>query len=236
MKYNRANKVNQLGVFFIFPFLESAATDFPRFRDCYLYAEDFATSSRKAGKMKDFTVEENKPEYDGKIRVLCESGESTPLTTEERALEEKIIKLPGFVEKYDLKVNPRFRTYVFDVPEKWKSDFDKIKNKQILKVSANYKKLLYKTYPTLKELYTEAFRDNRTITTELLNKYKFKASGYNENEYIEIVRGDFSAMFNPHTGSFWIPEDGIEEIQEEHGWQNFKDTYKKIIGTTLTIR
>ena len=65
--------------------------------------------------------------------------------------EEELYKDPNFVKTYDDEYDSTYGYYEFNVPEKWKADFNKIIDGQSDKVSDDYVSLLKEFYPKLTE-------------------------------------------------------------------------------------
>lgn len=70
--------------------------------------------------------------------------------------EEELYKDPNFVKTYDDEFDSTYGYYEFNVPEKWKADFNKIIDGQLDKVSDDYASLLKEFYPKLRESVVEA--------------------------------------------------------------------------------
>lgn len=120
--------------FFILPMLGKHPDEYPRFRDC-------------------FTSDEERPEYDNHIHVYTRVGGYN------RGLygEEWMYSEPDFVTTFDDSFDSTYGTYVFRVPEKWKSDFDLIISGKIKEVSKEYQEQLMMVYPKLSEQFDRIF-------------------------------------------------------------------------------
>ncbi len=108
----------------ILPMLGRKQDEYPRFRDCFV-SEDKKTIviyTRVGGGNRN-----------------CGFG------------EEKLYEDPNFVGTYDDDFDRTYGYYEFNVPEKWKADFDKIMNDRIQEVSDDYVKYVSEFYPVLAE-------------------------------------------------------------------------------------
>lgn len=121
--YNMINGFNP-ACLFILPMLGRKQDEYPRFRDCFV--ED------KEGKIAIFT------RVGGNNRG-CGYG------------EDELYKDPNYVTTYDDSFDNTYATYVFNVPEKWKADFDKIIDGKIQEVSDEYYSYVSEFYPILAE-------------------------------------------------------------------------------------
>lgn len=117
--YNMINGFNPACVF-IMPMLGRKQEEYPRFRDCFVEDGKIAIYTRVGGNNRG-----------------CGYG------------EEELYKDPNFVTTYDDEFDSTYATYLFNVPEKWKDDFDKILNSDWEHVSEKYKKYLTEFYPLL---------------------------------------------------------------------------------------
>lgn len=121
--------------FFILPMLGKHPETYPRFRDC-------------------FTSDEEHPEYDDHIHVYTRVGGGN------RGCdfgEEELYEHPNFVSTFDDTFDCTYATYVFSIPEQFKSDYDLIKKGKIKEISKEYKDQLYSIFPKLKGKFDEIF-------------------------------------------------------------------------------
>lgn len=127
--YNMVNGFNPACVY-ILPMLGRKSEEYPRFRDCFV--------------------------KDGMIAIYTRVG---GYNRNEGFGEEELYKDPLFVDTYDDDFDSTYGTYLFKVPEKWKSDFDLIMNGEIEKTSAEYQKYIREFYPKLDKegIFDEAF-------------------------------------------------------------------------------
>jgi len=121
--------------FFILPMLGRHPKEYPRFRDC-------------------FTEDEEHPEYNDHIHVYTRVGGGN---RESGYGEEILYKDENFVATFDDSFDNTFASYVFSVPEKWKDDYEKIKNGKLTEISSEYKDQLYKVFSKLKDQLDEIF-------------------------------------------------------------------------------
>lgn len=130
--YNLLNGVNP-ATFFILPMLGKHPDEYPRFRDCFV----------------------NK---DNQIVVYTRVGGGN---RNNGYGEEELYKHPDFVRTYDDDFDNTYGYYVFNVPEKWKDDFDKFFKKQ--KPSEEYIEHICSIYPKItgeiKEIFSR-FEEN----------------------------------------------------------------------------
>lgn len=106
--------------FFFLPMLGRAVEDYPRFRDCFV--------------SEDGTHIEVYTRVGGNNR-----GQGYG--------EEELYEDPNFVTTYDDEYDNTYATYVFNVPEKWKDDFDKLLSGQFGSVSNDYINLVKSFFP-----------------------------------------------------------------------------------------
>lgn len=120
--YNMMNGFNPACVL-IMPMLGRKQNEYPRFRDCFVTKENnIAIYTRVGGGNRD-----------------CGFG------------EEELYADENFLTTYDDDFDSTYATYEFKVPEKWKSDFDKILCGDFASVSKEYIEYLKQFYPKLAE-------------------------------------------------------------------------------------
>ena len=120
--YNMMNGFNPACVF-IMPMLGRKQEEYPRFRDCFVTEENnIAIYTRVGGGNRN-----------------CGFG------------EEKLYEDENFLRDYDDDFDSTYATYEFKVPDKWKSDFDKIIDGKMSEVSKEYVSYLKEFYPKLAE-------------------------------------------------------------------------------------
>ena len=127
--YNMMFGVNP-AAFLVLPMLGRHASEYPRFRDCFLNEEkQIVVLTRVGGGNRN-----------------CGYG------------EEELYKDPNFVKTYDDEFDSTYGYYVFNVPEEWKGDFDRLLKGE--KPSARYLDQMCKVYPKLEEKFREQFTLN----------------------------------------------------------------------------
>lgn len=146
--YNMINGV-QSATFFVLPMLGKHPDEYPRFRDCFIgkqYTDE---------EVDQFGIPKHKHGEEKLISVYTRVGGNNRESYEEQI--EEMRKHPEFVEDYDDNFDNTFATFVFKVPEKFMDDFAKIKEGKIKETSKEYKDLIYKIYPKLKDKLDEVF-------------------------------------------------------------------------------
>jgi hypothetical protein len=110
----------------IMPMLGRKENEWPRFRDCYVEKKDddylIVIYTRVGGNNRN-------------------SGFG----------EEELYKDPLFVETIDDDFDNTYAEYKFRVPEKWRADFNKIIDGDILGTSDEYKNMIREFFPLLNE-------------------------------------------------------------------------------------
>lgn len=128
--YHLINGVNP-ATFLILPMLGKHPDEYPRFRDCFIADEDH-------------------PEFDGKIQVYTRTGGENRETY--RAENAEMEQTEGFITTFDDNFDSTYASWVFEVPERWRADFDTITNrKEVKAVSKEYQAELRRVYPKLEE-------------------------------------------------------------------------------------
>ena len=126
--YNMINGFDP-AVVFILPLLGRRVSEYPRFRDCFVDDDKIAIYTRVGGNNRN-----------------CGFG------------EEALYEDPDFVRTYDDDFDNTYGTYLFNVPEKWKSDFDKILEGGLKGTSDEYKQYIKEFWPTLTDKIDELFK------------------------------------------------------------------------------
>lgn len=128
--YNALNGFNP-ACLYIMPMLGRKQEEYPRFRDCFVEDGKIAIYTRVGGWNRN-----------------CGYG------------EEKLYDDPNFVKTYDDGFDSTYATYLFNVPDQWKSDFAKIISGKFDEVSDEYYEHVCKFYPMLAEkgIIEAAFR------------------------------------------------------------------------------
>ncbi len=118
---------------FILPMLGRKADEYPRFRDCFVTEEKtIAVYTRVGGGNRK-----------------CGFG------------EEVLYEDPNFIKTYDDDFDSTYGTYEFNVPEKWKDDFEKITSGRMNEVSDEYVQLIELFYPGLTDQIHAALRGEK---------------------------------------------------------------------------
>ena len=73
---------------------------------------------------------------------------------------DKIESAQNCVERTDDDCDNTYCTFKFQVPEKWKSDFEKILEGKIEGLSVTYKKKIYDTFPKIKDKLEKILEGN----------------------------------------------------------------------------
>lgn len=148
--YQMMNGVDP-ATFFILPMLGKHPDSYPRFRDCF-------TEERHWVKTEEFPAMEVVPNgQSGVICVLCRVGKESWATDEERGIGHQLRAQEGYLREFDDAWDATYRTYVFAVPERWKTDYEKITQGDLLGISSAYKQELYRVYPKLKAHFDALF-------------------------------------------------------------------------------
>ena len=119
--YNIINGYN-IACVLILPMLGRKQEEYPRFRDCFVEDGMIAIYTRVGGGNRG-----------------CGFG------------EEELYKDPNFIKTYDDDFDNTYATYLFNVPEKWKPDFNKIMDGNSKEVSDDYYNYVKEFYPVLAE-------------------------------------------------------------------------------------
>lgn len=119
--YNIINGYN-IACVLILPMLGRKQEEYPRFRDCFVEDGMIAIYTRVGGGNRG-----------------CGFG------------EEELYKDPNFIKTYDDDFDNTYATYLFNVPEKWKPDFNKIMIGNAKEVSDDYYNYVKEFYPVLSE-------------------------------------------------------------------------------------
>lgn len=127
--YNMMNGFSPACIW-IMPMLGRRQEEWPRFRNCFI--------------------------DDGKIEIYTRVGGGN---RGQGYGEESLYNDPNFVRTYDDDFDSTYGTYVFDVPEKWKADFDKLCEGKFAETSAEYQAYIREFWPKLNEngLFDKAF-------------------------------------------------------------------------------
>lgn len=146
--YNLVNGI-QMATFFVLPMLGKHPDEYPRFRDCFM-GKVFTD-----GELNEYKIPVKKHGNEELISVYTRVGGGNRNDYEKEIVQLKL--MPEYVSDFDDNFDSTFATFVFNVPDKFKDDFHKIKEGRILDTSQEYKDILYKVYPKLKEKFDELF-------------------------------------------------------------------------------
>lgn len=119
--YNMIHGYNPACVL-ILPMLGRRSEEYPRFRDCFAENNQILVYTRVGGGNRN-------------------SGFN----------EDKLYEDENFVTTYDDEDDNTYGYYVFNVPDRWKSDYEYIMNNQMDKVSDEYVNVCKELYPVLTE-------------------------------------------------------------------------------------
>lgn len=119
----------------LMPMLGRRENEYPRFRDCYLSddKEHIVIYTRVGGNNRD-----------------CGFG------------EDALYDDPNFYRIYDDDYDTTYASYEFNVPEKWRKDFDFIVNNEYEKVSDEYVDYVKSMFPNITEQIDQMFKRNST--------------------------------------------------------------------------
>lgn len=147
--YNMINGANP-ATFFILPMLgEKHPESYPRFRDC------FVGELSNSDEGDQFGIPKKKTDEQKVISVYTRVGGGNREDYQDRI--DELRKHPNYIKDYDDDFDSTFATFVFSVPDEWKSDFDKLLGGEATEISEAYKNRLYAVFPKLKEKFDEMF-------------------------------------------------------------------------------
>ena len=129
--------------FFILPMLGKHPDEYPRFRDC------FVGKISRSEELDEFNIPKLQMDsYDEPIITVYTrtGGGNREEYVEQNA---KMSSHPNYIKDYDDSFDSTFALFEFSVPEKWKNDYDLIKEGKLEELSEEYKKELYRIYPKL---------------------------------------------------------------------------------------
>jgi hypothetical protein len=127
--YNIINGVTQ-ATFFILPMLGKHPDEYPRFRDCFLNDEEHS-------------------EYKNCIHIYTRTGGGNRTNYKEE--NEMMRGMEGFIDDFDDNFDNTFASWIFNVPEKWKADYQLFIEGKIKEFSKEYQAEIIRVYPKLKE-------------------------------------------------------------------------------------
>jgi len=132
------NLINGVGpaAYFILPFLGKLPDEYPRFRDC-------------------FTHDPEHPEYDDKIHIYTRVGGGNRESYEAEINELRA--MAGYLADHDDNFDSTYATFVYEIPEKWKRDYEFAKQMKLADVSPEYRELICNVFPKLSERFSLLF-------------------------------------------------------------------------------
>ena len=131
--YNMINGATP-AVFFILPMLGKHPDEYPRFRDCFLNDGEH-------------------PEYNDHIHVYTRTGGGNRADYVEE--NDAMRAMPGFVVDFDDSYDRTYASWVFEVPEHWKADYEAIKRGAWSEVSDEYLAEMKRVFPKLADKFDE---------------------------------------------------------------------------------
>lgn len=143
--YNMVKGVNPAAFMFL-PMLGKHPTEYPRFRDCFI-------------------GDDKRPEYEDHIIIYTRTGGGNRQDYIEENNEMR--SMSGFVHDYDDDFDETYASWVFQIPERWKSDYDAFVSGRINDVSQEYRDEMVRVYPKLKEKFSEIFKEKTVDGVEV---------------------------------------------------------------------
>jgi len=114
---------------FILPMLgDKHPDDYPRFRGCTIENNEIHIDTRVGGENRN-----------------CGYG------------EDELYQHPNYLRDFDFEEGSSYATYVFSVPDEFKSDFELVKLGKINEISEKYKARIYSVFPEYKNILDETF-------------------------------------------------------------------------------
>ncbi len=141
--YNMINGVNQ-STFYILPMLGKHPDEYPRFRDCFVGKPRIDKS-----KTDGFGIPLIKLDRDKQKRLICVYTRVGGGNREEyKAQIKELRKQETYITDYDDSFDNTFAAFIFEAPEKWHEDYDRITNDK--PISEEYFKQMIQVFPKLK--------------------------------------------------------------------------------------
>ena len=201
--YNMINGFNPSCILFM-PMLGRKQDEYPRFRDCFL--------------------------SDDKERIIIYTRVGGGNRNEGYG-EEELYKDPLFVRTYDSEYDSTYGYYEFNVPEKWKSDFDKIVNGKFQEVSDGYVDLVKSFYPKLTnsgmfdKIFRGQWKDNNDICYQVdCNNYNHTYTlEYQHMQFLDMQDIDLLKSFLSGTDYFITP--GTQEL---YLFKSYDETFQRV--------
>lgn len=141
--------------FFILPMLGYHPNNYPRFRDCFINRVRF-TYDKQTGFPIVEIIDKSKDKDIICILTRLGGGNRLQYSGEIKRLQQ----MPGYIEDYDDKFDPTYAMFVYQVPEKFLTDYHHVIEGELSKTSQEYRDLIYGTFPDLKENIDILFRQS----------------------------------------------------------------------------
>lgn len=116
--------------FLILPMLGKHPDEYPRFRDCFIEEDQIVVLTRVGGNNRN-----------------CGYG------------EDQLYSHPNFVKTYDDDFDNTYGYYVFNIPDEWREDFNKMKNNE--KPSERYIEQMCKIFPKLEDNFKKLWDNEK---------------------------------------------------------------------------
>lgn len=122
--YHLMNGINP-ATFLVLPMLgEKHPDDWPRYRDCFIVENEIFVLTRV-----------------GSLNKNCGYG------------EDELRKHPNYLREFDHENDRTYGAYVFSIPDQWKEDLQKIKDRKFTDISEDYKQVIIRTFPRAKDVF-----------------------------------------------------------------------------------
>ena len=131
----------QPATFFLLPMLGKHPDEYPRFRDC------FAGKQNTDSEVDQFGIPVQKHGEEELISVYTRVGGGNRESYEKEI--EAMRAMPEYVTDFDDDFDCTFATFVFNVPERFKTDFRKLKEGKVEELSEELKQQIDAVYPKL---------------------------------------------------------------------------------------
>jgi hypothetical protein len=149
--YNAIYGVNP-ATFFLLPMLGKRPDEYPRFRDCFIGGLENTDENDQFG------IPKKKTTHEKVISIYTRVGGGNRETYENEI--EELRKMPNYIKDYDDDFDSTFATFVFSIPEKWKTDFEKLTGGKAKEISDDYKQELKRVFPKLAEKVDSMFSES----------------------------------------------------------------------------
>jgi len=146
--------------FFILPMLGKRTEEYPNFCDCWIKPCQFYIDKKSKLPM----LKPKKKDFGKTISIFLQVGGDQAYNFIKELADLKASAL--YVEHFDDKVEPLYTTYIFNVPEKWKEDYDRVVEGKFSELSSEYQKVLYAFYPKLHSFYDNVIK-NKSVDIHL---------------------------------------------------------------------